>query len=228
MICYAQDVSIAEIPPLRDSEPIKQSEFLHPGHFYAAYVFEQAHERETDIQMLIGEAQRLGYPVRYWWLSDAMELSGSPDRLIVCVHHPSSSEIAGMDLYDSLKEKQVTWDDLEAAAMDEYSLLGAPVTSLANIRSPYGDKLFPHAVSKDVDISQSNEVLFTITAEDVREEAEEYLGRELAEEELPAVLEKFKKSLEYLDWRPYLDEAIQHCQKAGQVSPAADPLPNAD
>ena len=221
-------MSKAEILPSRDSGPIEQPEFLHPGHFYAAYVFDQAHERETDIQILIGEAQRLGYPVRYWWLSDAMELSGFPDRLIVCVHHPSGSEIAGMDLYDKLKEKQVDWDDLEAAAMDEYSLLGTPVTSLANIRSTYGDRLFPHAVSKDVDTSQSNEALFTITAEDVREEAEDYLGRELTDEELPAVLEKFKKSLEYLDWQPYLDEAIQQCQKVGQVSPAADTSPNAD
>lgn len=156
-----------------------------------------------------------------------MELSGFPDRLIVCVHHPSASEIAGMDLYDTLKEKQVSWDDLEAAAMDEYSLLGAPLTGLANIRSPYGDRQFPHTVSEDVDTSQSDEALFTITAEDVREEAENYLGRELTDQELPVVLEKFKKNLEYLDWRPYLEEAIRVCQKVEQVGPDTDELKNA-
>jgi hypothetical protein len=213
-----------ERQPFIQSDP--ESEILDPHHFYAAYVFDQAHERETDIRTLIEEAQEHGYPVRYWWLSDAMELSGSPDRLIVCVHHPSGSENAGMDLYDTLKEKQVPWDDLEAAAMDEYSLLGAPVTDLANIRSPYGERLFPHAASEDVDTSPSDESLFTITAEDVREEAENYLGRELTDEELPAVLEKFKKSLEYLDWRPFLDEAIQMCQKVGQIGFNADELNN--
>ncbi len=83
------------------------------------------------------------------------------------------------------------------------------------------------ATSEDVDTSQSDEALFTITAEDVREEAEDYLGRELTDEELPAVLEKFKKSLEYLDWRPFLDEAIRMCQKAGQVGPDTDELKNA-
>ena len=205
------------------SFPEVESEILSPHHFYAAYVFDNASEREADIMTLIEEAHEHGYPVRYWWLSDAMELQGCPDRLIVCVHHPLASESAGMDLYDKLKEKQVVWDDLEAAAIDEYSLLGAPVMALANIRSPYGDRLFPHADSEDVDTTQSDEALFTITAQDVREEAGDYLGRELTDEELPAVLEKFKKSLEYLDWRPYLDEAIQQYQKAGQVSPAVDP-----
>ena len=214
-----------ERQPFIQSDP--ESEILDPHHFYAAYVFDQTSERETDIRTLIEEAQEHGYPVRYWWLSDAMELQGSPDRLIVCVHHPSASENAGMDLYDTLKEKQVTWDDLEAAAMDEYSLLGAPVTGLANIRSPDGDRIFPHAASEELDTSQSDESLFTITAEDVREEAENCLGRELTDEELPAVLEKFKKSLEYLDWRPFLDEAIQQCQKAGQVGPDTDELKNA-
>ncbi len=157
-----------------------------------------------------------------------MELSGFPDRLIVCVHHPSGSEIAGMDLYDTLKEKQVTWDDLEAAAMDEYSILGAPVTGLANICSPYGDRLFPHATSQEFDASQTDKAIFTITAEDVREQAGDYLGRELTDKEMPTVLKKFKKNLEYLDWRPYLDDAIQQSQKAGQVNPPADTSLNAD
>lgn len=95
-------------------------EDLDPRHFYAAYVFDQAHERQDDIATLIERAQHLGYPVRYWWLSEAMALQGYPDRLIVCVHHPSSDSDAGMDLYETLKEHQVTWDELEAAAVGEY------------------------------------------------------------------------------------------------------------
>jgi hypothetical protein len=100
---------------------------LDPRHFYAAYVFDQAHEREDDVATLIEQAQQLGYPLRYWWLSQAVDLQGSPDRLIVCVHHPSMAEDAGMDLYEALEERQVTWDGLEAAAVDEYRLLGKPV-----------------------------------------------------------------------------------------------------
>lgn len=210
------------------SFPEVETEIFNPHHFYAAFVFDRANERETDIRTLIEEAQELGYPIRYWWLSDAMELQDCPDRLIVCVHHPSTSENAGMDLYDKLKEKQVVWDDLESAAMDEYSILGAPVIGPANLRSPNGERLFPHATLEDDDTTQSEETLLTITAEDVREEAEDYLGRELTDKELSAVLEKFKKSLEYLDWRPFLDEVIQQCQNTGQVSHAADSSPNAD
>ena len=48
------------------------------------------------------QARRFGYPVRYWWLSEAVDLQGFPDRLIVCAHHPSRDEDAGMDLYDAL------------------------------------------------------------------------------------------------------------------------------
>jgi hypothetical protein len=64
---------------------------LDPRHFYAAYVFDQAHKRQEDITTLVEQAQDLGYPVRYWWLSEAMDLEGCPDRLIVCVHHPSAA-----------------------------------------------------------------------------------------------------------------------------------------
>ncbi|MCJ7722923.1 MAG: hypothetical protein MUP03_02205 [Anaerolineales bacterium] len=121
-------------------------EFLDPHHFYAAYIFDSANEREQDVQVLIEQAQRLGYPVRYWWLSDGMELQGFPDRLIVCVHHPSSSEDTGIDLYDTLKERRVAWDDLEAAVLEEYRYLGKPVEGLGDLRSPHGNRLFPTTV----------------------------------------------------------------------------------
>jgi hypothetical protein len=123
---------------------------LDPRHFYAAYVFDRAHERQDDVSTLIEQAQQLGYPVRYWWLSQAVDLQGSPDRLIVCVHHPLSGEDAGMDLYEVLKEHQVTWDGLEAAAVDEYRLLGRPIEGLEVICRRDGTTLFPSALKETV------------------------------------------------------------------------------
>jgi hypothetical protein len=120
----------------------QSEENLDTRHFYAAYVFDKPEMRANDVRTLIEEAQRLGYPVRYWWLSQAMDLHDSPDRLIVCVHHPSSTEDAGMDLYNSLTKQQITWDDLDAAAMDEYYAFGKPVSGLESIRLPGGQLLF--------------------------------------------------------------------------------------
>jgi hypothetical protein len=118
-------------------------EDLDLRHFYAAYVFDQAHERRDDVGTLIEQAQQLGYPLRYWWLSQAVDLQDNPDRLIVCVHHPSVVEDAGMDLYEALGERQVTWDGLEAAAVDEYRLLGKPIEGAGAIYRPDGTPLFP-------------------------------------------------------------------------------------
>lgn len=120
-----------------------QEEHLDPHDFYAAYVFDQAHERNGDVATLIEQAQGLGYPVRYWWLSDTMDLCGHPNRLIVCVHHPSMDEDAGLDLYEALKDQQVSWDALEAAAVGEYRLFGNPVEAPESIRRPKGTPLFP-------------------------------------------------------------------------------------
>jgi hypothetical protein len=131
------------VSDFEDDELGQAGEDLDPRHFYAAYVFDQAHEREDDIAALVEQAQQLGYPARYWWLSQAMELQGSPDRLIVCIHHPSVSEDAGMDLYETLGEHQVTWDGLEAAAVDEYRLLGRPVEGPDVICMRDGTPLFP-------------------------------------------------------------------------------------
>jgi len=119
------------------------AEILDPHHFYAAYVFERAEEHQKDIRTLIEQAQRLGYSLRYWWLSDAMDLQGYPDRLIVCVHHPSASEDAGIDLYEALKEKVITWDELDSAVVEEYASLGRRVTRLGELSDPRGQQLFP-------------------------------------------------------------------------------------
>ena len=131
----------------RSEKSREPDEDLDPRHFYAAYVFDQAHERQGDVATLVEQAQQLGYPVRYWWLSEAMELRGHPDRLIVCVHHPSSTEDAGMDLYETLKERQVTWNDLEAAAVGEYRLFGKPIEGPEVICKSDGTPLFPSATS---------------------------------------------------------------------------------
>jgi hypothetical protein len=72
-----------------------------------------------------------------------MELHSDLDRLIVCVHHPSSTEDAGMDLYMALKDRQVTWDDLEAAAVAEYCYFGDPIQGPEAIYGPDGTLLFP-------------------------------------------------------------------------------------
>jgi len=61
-----------------------------------------------------------GHPVilfgRDWPYFDQRKWPITPYRLIVCVHHPSVAEDAGMDLYEALEEREVTWDGLEAAA----------------------------------------------------------------------------------------------------------------
>ena len=83
--------------------------------------------------------------MRYWRLSRGMELHDHPDRLIICVHHPSPDGDAGMDLYKVLKEQQVTWDDLEAAAVEEYRLLGRSIEAPQVICRSDGTLLFPSA-----------------------------------------------------------------------------------
>jgi hypothetical protein len=115
-----------------------ERELCCSNHFYAAYVFDQAETHRRDITTLIDEALRLGYPVRYWWLSQAMEIQDSPDRLIVCVHHPSNDENAGMDLYSALQERQVFYDELDAAVVEEYVYLGRRVANIEDIAQPEG------------------------------------------------------------------------------------------
>jgi hypothetical protein len=200
----------------QESQSDDPQEIFDPHHFYAAYVFDRVNEREFDIGMVLNRASELGYPVRYWWLSEAMELQGFPDRLIVCVHHSSGSENAGMDVYESLSEKGASWDDLEAAAVDEYRYLGKPVEELVDLRLPYGNILFPDTRA------ENEKALFIITPEDVRDEAESRLGRDLTEEEFSSILVKFKKSLDWMYWAFYLDEIIRLCQEAGPVGPDAE------
>jgi len=179
------------------------------------------------VQTLIEQSQELGYPLRYWWLSNAMDLQGSPDRLIMCVHHPSRSADAGLDLYEILKEEEVTWDDLDAAALEEYVQLGKPVENLGDLRMPDGQMLYPEATPGENTHAHEWQAaaLFIILIDAVREASEERLGRDLSGEEFAAILVKFQKNLDWLDWTVYLDEAIQHCLKTGEVRQASDDSP---
>ena len=121
-------------------------EVFKPPHFRAAYIFDQPADHFDDIDLLIEKARELDYPVSYWWLSQAMYLQGAPDRLIMCVYHPSSGGDAGLDLFDALREKGATWTDLEAATFDEYINLGKPVSywsGVFSIKEPDGWYLFP-------------------------------------------------------------------------------------
>jgi len=122
-----------------------------------------------------------------------------------------------MDLYDALKEKEVTWDDLEAAAVDEYRHLGKPARELGDVRSPFGNWLFPHAIPEVKRLPYPENALLLITREHVREELEDRLGREVTEEELSAVLVYFNKALDHLGWTFYLDEALQKSVEARQM-----------
>jgi len=201
---------------LVDLDEQTESEVLDPHHFYAAYIFDQSEVRKQDITTLLKLTQQIGYPVRYWWLSDTLELQGFPDRLIVCVHHPSVAEDAGMDLYETLKEKEVSWNELEAAAVDEYRGLGKPTKELGDLRSPFGNLLFPQIIPEEKHLPCPENALLLITREDVREELQDRLGRELMDKELSAVLVYFKKVLDYLDWTLYLDEPLNMSVEARQ------------
>jgi len=53
-----------------------------------------------------------------------------------------------MDLYETLKEHEVTWDHLEAAAVGEYRVLGKPIEGSESICKPDGMPLIPSAIEE--------------------------------------------------------------------------------
>ena len=71
-----------------------------------------------------------------------MDIQNGPGQLIVCVHHPRNDENAGMDLYDALHARQVSYDELDGAVVEEYIYLGRSVVNLENIDQPDGMPLF--------------------------------------------------------------------------------------
>ena len=105
-------------------------------YLHFAYIFDEPQERETDVGLVVGKAVEMDCQVRYWWLSDAMHLQGSPDRLIVCVRHFNVGVDTGMDLYQALKEAGSNWDELELASPDEWAFLGQRIDSHQEVRYP--------------------------------------------------------------------------------------------
>jgi hypothetical protein len=179
-----------------------KGEVLDPRHFYAAYIFDDPSSRNFDVSSLIDEASNLGYPVRYWWLSDAVEMDEaevvSSDRLIVCVHHPSADENAGMDLYTALYKNKVTYSELERASLDEYVMHSRRVRDAGDILRPDGIQLFPkpyepeHVKMRDIDPV----VLYTYG--DVRSVAQEALGHQLGDDDMLALSEEMREHADKL------------------------------
>lgn len=64
------------------------------------------------------------------------------ERLILYAHHPSRDENAGMDLYDALQARQVSYVDMDAAVVEEYVCFGKRVTNIEKIFEPDGVPLF--------------------------------------------------------------------------------------
>ena len=192
-------------------------EVIDPSHFYAAYVFDQAETRHDDIATLLEQTQQLGYPVRYWWLSETTELEeDQPDRLFVCMHQPAEDKVAGMDLLGALHQhitKPTSWVGLEASALEEYREFGKAIKKPESIYWPDGMSLFPEQ-SQDNGITET----FALIAQDIQVAAQEKLGRELTDEEVEAVVDNMRKAYD-LDF--YLGECIQACQDYGKIGPAA-------
>ncbi len=202
----------------------RPKESLDPRHFYAGYVFDNAETRARQVDAIIREANQLGYPVRYWWLSEAMDIGEAPDRLIVCVHHPAAGENAGMDLYDRLVEQKISWDDLDAADVGEYRQFGKPAVNVQAIHTPDGETLFPPALPKaasggpaEVDRLQS-EPLFVLTRADIQSIAQQEIGRDLTDGEIGDVADMLAKTL---DWPFCLAMCIQSGQTWGRIGPGA-------
>jgi hypothetical protein len=203
---------------LESADQQEPSEDFNPRHFYAAYIYDQAEGHKEDVTTLIEKARELEYTVRFWWLSEAMELQGFPDRLIVCVHHPSTAEDAGMDLYEALKEEETSWSELEAAGINEYILLGKPIQDLASIVKPDGGRLYP-SESENSEIATHEPGDFDepigflpLELEDIQLTAVEQLGRELNKDEMEAVTTHLSRMVEaQIEWVSMVRQSIADC-----------------
>lgn len=216
------DMAFPEALPPSEG-PWWEREQVSPNHFYAAYSFDEAASRQSDVVAVIEEARGHGCSVRYWWLSDAMDLEGAPDRLIVCVHHLSRDENAGLDLYEALKQQGTRWDDLESAAPEEYLMYSRTITEPHGLRYPDGRPLFPTPKS---DLSppphpepalRDDEPRFALTVGDIQEALHERMGRPLTTAELKAIIGELEETL---DWRGALAVAQFTCQMDGRVGPS--------
>jgi hypothetical protein len=196
-----------EQPRPNDHDHRFPGERLAPNHFYAAYVFDRPASRDYDISTLIEQAQKFGYPVRYWWLSDAMDIgdeqTAMDDRLIVCVHHPHSGENAGMDLYSELYRNKVAYDELDAATVDEYRRFSRALHGPGDIDRPDGQQLFPAMPRSEVfdelrlNVLRELEPLVAYTVGDVQSVAMEALGRALTEAELLGIATQMQEHADH-------------------------------
>ncbi len=128
-----------------------QNEELNPRHFYAVYAFENAETRQPQITQLVHKAWQMGYPVRYWWLSEVADLNGNQDRLIIGVHHPSEAIDAGLELCAALADEHGSfWDSWDRVDAREYTAFGLPVEDIATISKPDETPLFPDSKSSTI------------------------------------------------------------------------------
>jgi len=56
-----------------------------------------------------------------------------------------------------------------------------------------------------------------LTEEDIQEIARVHLGKELSDDELKVVTQKICKTLKWVDWTLYLEEAIRTCQLGREI-----------
>lgn len=168
-------------------------ERLDSHDFYAAYVFDSPEKHSGDIAVFIEEAGRLDYPVRYWWLSQVVDLRSAPDRLIVCAHHPAAGPDTGMDLYEAAKDTGVAYDELDSATVEEYAYFSRRLKTLADIVLPNGHRLFP-----DVRIPDAGDYLFALTRGNVQRTAQKTVGRFLTPEETHVVTNQLQEHIDAL------------------------------
>ena len=191
------------------------SEALDPHHFYAAYTFESAALRGRDVASLFEHAHRFECPVRYWWASEVTNLKGAFDRLIVCVHH--TSLVKAVEMHSVLRQAaakgQVTWDDFDAAVLDDYRTYGRIIDDPKNIVEPDGKQLFIMESAGDAD------ALYTLTRADVQLIAQGMLGRALSDAEIAAVTAELPS---VINWMDPIEYTIWTCQQSGSVARAAD------
>ncbi|MCL4266678.1 MAG: hypothetical protein KJ069_26030 [Anaerolineae bacterium] len=131
-------------PTPLSAETLAGEELIDPRHTYLAYIFDTPIHYREDITAVIKQAWAHGYPVRYWWLSEAIPMGDEyPDRLIICTHCPSRDEDTGLDLYEALEAADITWNELEAASVEEYQRLGKTIRESTDIFTPESQALFP-------------------------------------------------------------------------------------
>lgn len=179
-------------------------EHLDPRHTYFAYVFDNPGAHQFDLEVLISEAKRRGYPTRYWWLSDAVQLHRQdPDRLIVCVHHPTADENTGMDLYEALEKNRVVYAELEKASFEEYVVLSEPLRGIGDIATPGGSLVFPKTDFRetperlDYDSIPETTPVFDTTLGDIQSFAIAALGRVLTQTEVRSIAEQLREQAEH-------------------------------